>query len=70
MAESSRCPRCGSAGQVELQMRNRGGPQMTMLSCGRCENRTWLADGEPLSREEVLAVVAGREDVELPRRRS
>lgn len=60
-----RCSQCGSAGQVELQMRNKGGPQMTMLSCPRCENRTWLADGELVSNEQALAVVSGREDFTL-----
>jgi hypothetical protein len=50
-------------------MRNRGGPQMTMMSCSRCENRTWFADGEPLSREQALAVVAGRDDFALHRKR-
>ena len=64
-----RCPQCGSAGQVELQMRNKGGPQMTMLSCRQCENRTWLADGEPLPLEQALAVVSGREDFIPPRKR-
>ena len=64
-----RCPRCGSAGQVELQMRNKDGPQLTMLSCSQCENRTWLADGELLSREEALAVVSGRDDVSPPKGR-
>ena len=62
MTDTSRCPRCGSTGQVELQMRNKDGPSMTMLSCRKCENRTWLADGEPLSREAAIAVVAGRDD--------
>ena len=69
MSDTSRCPRCGSPGQVELQMRNKGGPQLTMLSCGRCENRTWLSDGEPLSPEEVLSVVSGREGFALSRKR-
>jgi hypothetical protein len=68
MTDTSRCPRCGSAGQVELQMRNKGGPQLTMLSCGRCEHRTWLADGETLSKDQVLAVVSGREDLTSPPR--
>ena len=66
MSDTSRCPRCGSAGQIELQMKNKGGPSMTMLSCNRCENRVWLADGEPLSREEALAAVAGRDDFVAP----
>lgn len=65
----SRCPRCGSAGQIELQMRNKGGPLLTMLSCSQCENRTWLADGELLSREDALAVVSGREDFTPPKPR-
>ena len=65
-----RCPRCGSVGQLELQMRNKDGPQMTMLSCPECENRTWLADGEPLSRDEALAVVSGRADFIPPTKRS
>jgi hypothetical protein len=68
MADTSRCSRCGSAGQVELQMRNKGDTQLTMLSCGQCENRTWLADGEPLSQEQVLAVLSGREDLTLRKR--
>jgi hypothetical protein len=50
-------------------MRNKGGPQMTMLSCRQCEYRTWLADGEPLPLEEALAVVSGREDFIPPAKR-
>jgi hypothetical protein len=69
MTDTSRCPRCGGTGQIELQMRNKDGPTMTMLSCGRCENRTWLVDGEPMSREQVLAVVSGRPDFQLPPKR-
>ncbi|MDX6214704.1 MAG: hypothetical protein QOG99_288 [Frankiales bacterium] len=62
------CRRCGRPGQLELQMTIKEGPTttiLTMLSCGRCENRTWRVDGEEVSTARALAVVAGRDDFAL-----
>jgi hypothetical protein len=62
------CRHCGRPGQIELQMTIKDGPATTtlaMLSCGRCENRTWLVDGEEVSKARALAVVAGRDDFAL-----
>ena len=59
------CRHCGRPGQIELQLTIKEGPAMTMLSCGGCEHRTWLVDGEEVSKARALAVVAGRDDFAL-----
>jgi hypothetical protein len=38
------------------------GTTLTMLSCSGCEARTWLADGEPVSTDEVLKITSGDPD--------
>jgi hypothetical protein len=38
------------------------GQVLTMLSCPRCEARTWLADGKPVSKDEVLKLTSGDAD--------
>jgi hypothetical protein len=30
-----------------------------MVSCSRCETRTWCADGEPISMDDVLKITSG-----------
>ena len=59
------CRHCGRPGQIELQLTIKEGPAMTMLSCGRCEHRTWRVDGEEVSKARALALVAGRDDFAL-----
>ena len=43
-------------------MRGKDGHTLTMLSCPRCESRTWFADGEPVERTDVLKLSAGNPD--------
>jgi hypothetical protein len=38
------------------------GTTLTLLSCSRCEGRTWLADGELISMDEVLKLTSGDPD--------
>ena len=65
------CRDCGRPGPVELQMTVKGGQELTMLSCTRCQARSLLSDGEPVSREEVLQLTSGNPDfVQLPTERA
>lgn len=65
------CPGCGRPGAVELQMKVKGGQELTMLSCNQCDARSWLADGSPLSRAEVLKLTSGDPDfIHAPRERA
>lgn len=65
------CSSCGRPRPVELQISVKAGPVITMMSCSACENRSWLIDGEPASRDAVLAAAAGDADFVLaPSRRS
>ncbi|MBK5306137.1 MAG: hypothetical protein JJD92_05565 [Frankiaceae bacterium] len=57
-----RCPECGQPNPIELEMKVKGGQALTMLSCGRCEARSWLSDGEPVSKSDVLKLTAGDPD--------
>jgi Zn-finger nucleic acid-binding protein len=56
------CPSCGRSGPIELQMSVKTGQELTMLSCPSCETRSWLADGEPVPRDEVLRLTSGDPD--------
>jgi hypothetical protein len=40
----------------------KSGAVLTMLSCPRCETRSWLADGEPVSKDDVLRMTSGDAD--------
>ena len=40
-------------------MRGKDGHTLTMVSCPRCETRSWYADGEPIERDDVLKLSAG-----------
>ena len=31
---------------------------LTMVSCPRCETRSWYADGTPVSMQEILKITA------------
>ena len=61
MTERS-CPECGQPNPVELAMTVKGGQELTMLSCGRCEARSWLSDGAPVSKSDVLKLTSGDPD--------
>lgn len=56
------CESCGRTGPVELQMTVNSGQELTLLSCSGCEARTWLVDGQPVSKEEALRVTSGNPD--------
>lgn len=60
--QTTSCPSCGRAGLVEVSMKVKTGEELTMLSCSRCEERRWLADGTAVSREEVLRLTSGNPD--------
>ena len=62
MAQSEPCAMCGGSGSVELQMTVASGSVLTMISCNRCEARTWLADGEPVAIADVLKITADDPD--------
>jgi len=56
------CANCSHTGLVELQMTVKSGHELTMLSCSRCEARTWLVDEQPVDRDEVLKITSGDPD--------
>ncbi len=59
------CTRCANGNVVELEMKVASGRVLAMSSCTRCETRTWTADGEPVSRDEVLKITAGNPDFQV-----
>lgn len=62
MVEAERCAHCDRPGLVELAMKVKSGQSLTMLSCTRCESRTWLSDGVPVTLDQVLKITAGQPD--------
>ena len=62
MSQQATCPECGHRGVVELGMTAKNGQQLCLLSCTRCETKSWTSDGHPVSREEVLRITAGNPD--------
>lgn len=62
MPQPTACPECGHRNVVELGMTSKTGRSLLLLSCTRCETRTWTADGEPVSRDEMLRITAGDPD--------
>lgn len=47
-------------------MTTKQGQRMRMVSCTRCETRTWLAaDGSVMSSDEVFRIAAGDPQFEL-----
>lgn len=62
MPRTTACSDCGHSNVVELGMTTTAGRRLSLLSCTRCETRTWTADGQPVSREEVLRLTAGNPD--------
>jgi len=53
------CATCGQPRPLELQMTVKSGQVLTMVSCQRCESRTWFADGEAISMDDVLKITSG-----------
>jgi len=53
------CATCGQPRPLELQMTVKSGQVLTMVSCSRCETRTWFADGQPISMDDVLKITSG-----------
>jgi hypothetical protein len=62
VAAVDQCPGCGKGRPIELQMTTRTGQVLTMLSCPRCELRTWTSDGEPVPMDQVLKLTSGNPD--------
>ena len=58
MPEPVTCLVCGQGRPIELQMQAKNGQVLTMLSCPRCETRSWYADGTPVTMQEVLKITA------------
>jgi hypothetical protein len=62
MAGTRRCEKCDRPNPVELAMKVKSGQTLTMLSCSGCEARSWLADGEPIAKEDMLKLTSGDPD--------
>ena len=62
---TKQCIHCGWAQPVELSMNAKNGTPLTMVSCRRCEQRTWYADGEPVLLRDMLRMTNGAADFEL-----
>ena len=58
MPDPATCLVCGRGRPIELQMKVKSGQTLAMLSCPKCESRTWTADGTPVTKEEVLRITA------------
>ena len=61
----TRCPSCGGPQPIELSMKAKNGQTLTMVSCPRCEARTWYSQGEPVRRDEALQIANGDPDFEM-----
>lgn len=59
MKAAELCTSCGRGRPLAVDMKAKTGQQLTMLSCPRCEARTWLADGVAVPMEEVLKITSG-----------
>jgi DNA-directed RNA polymerase subunit RPC12/RpoP len=58
MPDAVACVNCGREGPIELQMTVKNGQILSMVSCTRCESRSWYADGMPVTTDEVLKITA------------
>ena len=58
MPTPSHCIVCGRERPIELQMTAKNGQLLTMSSCPKCETRSWYADGESVTMQEVLRITA------------
>src|SRR4051812_4007030 len=52
------CVNCGRERPMELQMSAKNGQVLTMVSCPKCETRSWYADGTAVTMDEVLKITA------------
>ena len=52
------CVVCGRERPIELQMTVKNDQVLTMISCPKCETRSWYADGSPVTMDEVLKITA------------
>lgn len=59
------CGGCGRAGPLQLQMTVRTGETLSLVSCPRCETRTWFADDDPISRDDLYRLASGKDDFTL-----
>lgn len=64
MTSAGLCTSCGRGRPLAVDMKAKTGQQLTMLSCPRCETRTWLADGVAVPMEEVLKITSGDPEFE------
>jgi hypothetical protein len=58
MPTPAACIVCGRERPIELQMTAKNQQLLTMLSCPKCETRSWYADGVPVTMQEVLKITA------------
>ncbi|MCW2573265.1 MAG: hypothetical protein JWO88_3323 [Frankiales bacterium] len=58
MPDPVACAVCGRERPIELQMTAKNNQVLTMLSCPKCETRSWYADGTPVTMQEVLQITA------------
>jgi DNA-directed RNA polymerase subunit RPC12/RpoP len=67
MQGAQECSRCGRARPIELEMKLKSGQTLRMISCTRCEPRSWTADGEHVGLDDVLRLTSGDPDfVKVP----
>ena len=52
------CVVCGRERPIELQMTAKNDQVLTMLSCPKCETRSWYADGTAVTVQEILRITA------------
>ncbi len=57
------CPSC-SRPRREVTVRS-GDDELTMLTCGKCEQNSWYRDGQPVELPDVLRSVSKKEDFVL-----
>jgi hypothetical protein len=66
MVHSSCCERCGGS-LVAITFTVSDEPR-TMRSCSACDHRTWLAGGDPINLDGVLAELHDNRRVPAPSR--
>ena len=58
MPDPVACIACGHKSPFELQMTAKNKQLLTMVSCPKCETRSWYADDTPVTMQEVLKITA------------
>ena len=57
------CAGCGARDTLTIAMTaGKGGPQVTMTSCPRCEHRQWTDETGVVAGRDLLQVLSGRPD--------